>query len=73
VPDEDGFLAGFDSLDVFASAGFESLDFDSPPFDSPPFDSLDEPLEPSPLFESPDPVESLPLDAGEALRCAFLP
>jgi hypothetical protein len=68
VPDEDGFLAGFDSLDVFASEGFESVGFDSPPFDS-----LDEPLEPSLLFESPDPVESLPLDAGEALRCAFLP
>jgi hypothetical protein len=68
VPDEDGFLGGFDSLDVFASAGFESLGFDSLPFDS-----LDEPLEPSLLFESPDPLASLPLDAGAALRCAFLP
>ncbi|HEY2377248.1 MAG TPA: hypothetical protein VGH98_14830 [Gemmatimonadaceae bacterium] len=63
VPDEDGFFAGFDSLEGFVSAGFDSLGFDSPLFDS-----LEEPPELSPPFDSPEFFESLPLDSGAAFR-----
>jgi hypothetical protein len=64
VPDE-GFLAGFDSPDVFVSAGFDSVGLLSL------FDSVDAAPELSPLFES-EPA-SPPLDVEDAFRCAFLP